>query len=125
MDTLGLPFASCVEAAFVSDRVAGFRLLGGLRFAFPDLRTLIADAGHESRKLARALERHEGYTLQIVKRRQRVFRIAGLTWIVERSIAWLNRNRRLAKDYEYRVQSSTTMLDIAAIRLMLNRLAPA
>jgi transposase len=99
--------------------------VGGLRFAFPDLRTLIADAGHESKKLARALERLDGYTLQIIKRRQRAFRITGLTWIVERSIAWLNRNRRLAKDYKYRVQSSETMLGIAAIRLMLNRLAPA
>jgi transposase len=65
--------------------------------------------------------------------RQRAFTIAGLTCIVERSIAWLNRNRRLAcpkgmrsiKDYEYRAQSSETMLNIAAIRLMLNQLAPA
>ena len=125
VDTLGLPFASRVEPACVSDRVAGHRLVGGLRFAFPELRTLIADAGHESRKLAGQLKRHDGFTLRIVKRRQRAFRITGLTWIVERSIAWINRNRRLAKDYEYRVQSSETMIDLAAIRLMLNRLAPA
>jgi putative transposase len=125
VDTLGLPFASRVEPAGVSDRVAGRRLVGGLRFAFPDLSTIVADAGHESRKLARHLEEHDGYALQIVKRRQRAFKVTGLTWIVERSIAWLNRNRRLAKDYEYRVQSSETMIDIAAIRLMLNRLASA
>ncbi|MBS7698265.1 transposase [Chelatococcus sp. YT9] len=61
--------------------------------------------------------------LQIVKRRQRAFKITGLTWIVERSFAWLGRNRRLSKDYEYRVQTSETMIDIAAARLMLNRLA--
>ena len=41
---------------------------------------------------------------------------------MERSFAWLGRNRRLSKDYEYHVQTSETMLDIAAIRLMLNRL---
>ena len=41
----------------------------------------------------------------------------GLTWIVERSFAWLGRNRRLSKDYEYRVQTSETMIDIAAARL--------
>jgi transposase len=45
--------------------------------------------------------------------------------IVERSFAWLGRNRRFSKDYEYRVQTSETMLDIAAMRLMLNRLVPA
>src|SRR5205814_8885365 len=60
-----------------------------------------------------------------LKRRQRAFKITGLTWIVERSFAWLGRNRRFSKDYEYRVQTSETMLDIAATRLMLNRLAPA
>ncbi len=46
-------------------------------------------------------------------------------WVAERSFAWLGRNRRFSKDYEYRVQTSETMLDIAATRLMLNRLAPA
>ena len=53
--------------------------------------TVVADAGHESRKLAGQLKRHDGFTLQIVTRRQRAFRITGLTWIVERSIAWINR----------------------------------
>ena len=37
----------------------------------------------------------------------------GLNWIVERSFAWLGRNRRLSKDYEYRVQTSETMIDLA------------
>ncbi len=57
--------------------------------------------------------------------RQRAFEISGLTWIVERSFAWLGRNRRFSKEYEYIVQTSETMIDIAAIRIMLNRLAPA
>ena len=41
------------------------------------------------------------------------------------SFAWLGRNRRFSKDYEYRVQTSETKLDIAAMRLMVNRLVPA
>jgi len=84
----------------------------------------MADAGHESRRLARELKRREGWRLVIVKRRERAFRITGLTWIAERSFAWLGRNRPLSKDYEYRVQTSETLIGIAAIRLMLNRLAP-
>ena len=84
---------------------------------------MIADAGHESRKLARELMRQDGWKLQIVKRRQRAFKITGLTWIVERSFAWLGRNRRLSKDYEYRVQTSELMMHVAATRLMLNRVA--
>ena len=52
-------------------------------------------------------------------------KIKELTWIVERSFAWLGRNRRLSKDYEYEVQTSEALIDVAAIRVMLNRLAPA
>ena len=85
----------------------------------------MADAGHESRKLARELRQRDGWRLVIVKRRERAFRIVGLTWIAERSFAWLGRNRRMSKDYEYKVQTSETMIGIAAIRLMLNRLATA
>jgi transposase len=61
--------------------------------------------------------------LQIVKRKQRAFKVAGLTWIVEHSFAWLGFNRRLSKDYECIAQTSETLIDIAAIRLMLNRVA--
>jgi putative transposase len=125
VDTLGLPIACRVEPANTSDRRAADLLLSGLSPLFPDIRTVIADAGHESRKLARQLLRDNGWNLQIVKRKQRAFKITGLTWIVERSFAWLGRNRRLSKDYEYMVQTSETLMDIAAIRIMLNRLAPA
>ena len=125
VDTLGLLVANRVEPADTSDRRAGALLLGGLSALFPRIRTIIADAGHESRKLARTLKQHQGWQLRIVKRRQRAFKITGLTWIVERSFAWLGRNRRLSKDYEYRVQTSETMIDLVAIRLMLNRIAPA
>ena len=62
--------------------------------------------GHENRELARMLKRHEGWELRIVRRRQRAFKITGLTWIVERSFAWLGRNRRLGKDYEYMVRDA-------------------
>jgi putative transposase len=123
VDILGLPIANRVEPANMSDRRAGSSLLAGLAPLWPTIRTVIADAGHESRKLARQL-RCDGWSLQIFKRKQRAFKVAGLTWIVERSFAWLGFNRRLSKDYEYHVQTSETLLDIAAIRLMLNRVAP-
>ena len=106
VDTFGLLIACRVEPA-------------------DNIRTIIADAGHQSAELAHNLLRQDGWKLQIVKRRQRAFKIIGLTWIVERSFAWLGRNRRLSKDYEYSVQSSETLIEIAATRLMLNRLAQA
>ena len=51
--------------------------------------------------------------------------VVGLTWIVERTFAWIGRYRRMSKDYEYRVQTSETLIDLIAIRLMLNRLTNA
>src|SRR5512147_1873726 len=123
VDVLGLPLANRVEPANMPDPVAGSRLLAGLTSLWPTIRTVIADDGHTSRKLAGQLRR-DGWQLRVFKRRQRVFAIAGLTWIVERSFAWLGFSRRLAKDYEHRVQTSETLISIAAIRLMLNRIAP-
>ena len=77
------------------------------------------------RKLAQQLMEDAGWKLQITKRGQRAFQVKGLTWIVERTFAWVGRNRRFRKDYKYRVRTSETLLDIAATRIMLNRLAPA
>jgi len=105
----------------MSDRRAAAGLLGGLGPIFPTIKTVIADAGHQSRKLARLIKA-EGYELRIVKRRKRAFEVVGLTWIVERTFAWIGRYRRMSKDYEHRVQTSETLIDLIAIRLMLNRL---
>jgi transposase len=100
------------------------RLLGGLQSGFPSIRTVMADAGYESGKFACELKRRHGWRLHIIKRRQRAFKVGGLTWIVERTFAWLARNRRLSKDYELKVQTSEAFIDLEAIRLMLKRLAP-
>ena len=68
MDTFGLLIACRVEPADISDRRAAALLLGGLGALFPNIRTVIADAGHQSRKLARHLLEQDGWKLQIVKR---------------------------------------------------------
>jgi transposase len=46
-------------------------------------------------------------------------------WVVERTTAWLNRNRRMAKNFLASAESSMTWLDIASVRLMSHRLAAA
>ncbi len=109
--------------ANTSDRRAGALLLGGLRALFPRIRTVIADVVHESRKLARTLKQHQGWQLRILKRRQPAFKITGLTWNV--ALPGWGGTADSSKDYEYRMQTSETMIDLAAIRLTLNRIAPA
>ena len=67
VDTIWLPVANRVEPANTSDRRAGALLLGGLSALFPRIRTVIADAGHESPKFARTLKQNQGWQLRIVR----------------------------------------------------------
>ena len=124
VDTLGLPIGKRVEPANMSDRKGGERLVAGLGLLWPTIRTVIADGGHKSKKLVAEIKRREEWRLVIGKRSECAFKITGLTWIVERTFAWLGRSRRFAKDYERHVQTSETMIDIPAVRLMINKLAP-
>ena len=48
------------------------------------------------------------------------FEVVAKRWILERTFGWLGRNRRLAKDYERKVQTSETLIEVAMIRLMLS-----
>jgi putative transposase len=61
VDTLGLPIACRVKSANISDRRAGSTLLSGLSPLFPDIRIVMADAGHRIRKLARQIMRDNGW----------------------------------------------------------------
>ena len=86
VDTLGLAIACRVEPANMSDQRGAERLLGGLGPMFPGIRIIMADAGHQSRKLARQFLQQDGWKLVIVKRGQRAFKITGLT--TQLRVAW-------------------------------------
>ncbi len=126
VDTLGLPVACYVTPADVHDTVGARKLLGGLAFFVPRLQTIWADAAYRGKGLAQWC-RHQGkgWDLEIVEREpgSRGFSVQLRRWVVERSFAWLIRNRRLAKDYERKVQTSETLIEVAAIRLLLRRVA--
>ena len=83
VDTLGLPIAKRVEPANLSDKKGGARLISGLGLLWSTIRTVIADGGHKSKKLAAEIKRRGGWKLTIVKRSECGFKITGLTLIVE------------------------------------------
>jgi putative transposase len=125
VDTLGLPIACYVTPADLSDPQGARRLLAGRKYFVPHLKKIWADAAYRGKELAEWCRQQGGWELAIVERTSgaRGFSVQPRRWIVERSFAWLSRNRRLAKDYERRVQTSETLIEIAATRLALRRLA--
>ena len=116
-----------VHPADVQDRDGAPRLLKTSRSAFPWLRHVFADRAYAGAKLKRALEKLGEWTIEIVKRPDAAkgFVLLPRRWVVERTLAWLNRNRRLAKDFEATIESATTWLYIASVKLMSRRLAAA
>jgi transposase len=125
VDTQGFMLHAIVTAADVQDRDGGAMLLATLFGLFPFLLKLYADGGYQGpafqKALARILSQVE---VQIVKRSDRAkgFVVLPKRWIVERTFAWLNRCRRLAKDWENLNTKARAFLLLASIRLMVRRL---
>lgn len=124
-DTSGLLVGALIGPADVQDRDAALPLLTSPRHRFPWLRHVFADAGYAARKLDTTLAAMGGWTLEIVRRSDaaRGFELLPRRWVVERTLAWLNRNRRLAKDFETLVDSATAWLWMASVKLLTRRLA--
>ena len=114
-----------VTAADVQDRDGGLALLATLFGMFPFLKKLFADSAYAGPifhdAVANILPHLE---TEIVRRSDQAkgFVVLPRRWIVERTIAWLNRCRRLAKDWENLNRNALAFLKLASIRLMLRKL---
>jgi transposase len=106
------------------DRIGARCLLAGLKPFVPHLKKIWADGAYSGEKLAGWCKEQGGWELEIVERNADTegFAVLPHRWIVERTLGWLIRNRRLSKDHERMVQNSETFIEIAMIRLILRRL---
>jgi transposase len=90
-----------VHSADVQDRDGARQLLRTARRWFPFIKRIFADAGYQGPKMAKVVADNGCWTLQIVKRSDaHRFVVLPKRWIVERTFAWISRNRRLARDFE-------------------------
>lgn len=122
-DTIGLPVAAVVHPADIQDRDGAPLVLAAARFLYPWLRHVFADGGYRGAKLATALNKIGRWTIDIVKRSDTAgFVVLPRRWVVERTLAWLNRNRRLAKDFEASLESALAWLFLASVKLLSRRL---
>jgi transposase len=125
VDTLGLLLHAIVHPADIQDRDGGILVMATLFGMFPFLKTLFADSGYQGPKFAKGLTKVLPHLdVEIVKRSDQAsgFVVLPKRWIVERTIAWLNRCRRLAKDWENLNRKALAFLRLASIRLMLRKL---
>jgi transposase len=124
VDTQGLMLHAIVHAADIQDRDGGALLVATLFGLHPFLTRLYADAGYQGPRFADAVKQAMSQMeVEIVKRSElHRFVVLPKRWLVERTIAWLNRCRRLAKDWENHSRNVLAFLRLASIRLMLRKL---
>lgn len=123
VDTLGLLLTVVVHSAAIQDRDGAKLVFLKAAALCPTISLVWADGGYAG-KLIEWLQQGCGWVLEIVRKLegQVGFQVLPKRWLVERTFAWLGHSRRLSKDYEELVENSEAMVQIAMIRLMLQRL---
>lgn len=125
VDTLGLLLHAIVHPANIQDRDGGIALLTALAARFPLLAKLFADGAYQGPQFREGVAKlRPELALEIITRSDQVKGFVALPkrWIVERTLAWLNRCRRLTKDLENRIRYALAFVHLASIRLMVRKL---
>ena len=124
VDTLGLILNAVVHRADIQDRDGAVLVLDDhTRRLFPFLEKIFADSAYGGPKLRDAIV-GAPWKIEVVRRPadQKGFKVLPKRWVVERTIAWINRCRRLSKDYENFNRMALAFIRLASIRIMLRRI---
>ena len=125
VDTLGLLLHAIVHPADIQDRDGGILLVAALGERLPLLAKLFADGAYQGPQFRQALANvRTSLKTEIITRsdQQKGFVSLPKRWIVERTLAWLNRCRRLTKDFENRIRYAAAFVFLASMRRMLRKL---
>ena len=115
-----------VHPANIQDRDGAELVLRPARRLFPFVERIIGDGGYQGPIMAAVVAQTGRWAIEIVKRSDlHHFVVLPKRWIVERTLAWISRNRRLARDFERYARSVAAFVRLAMIRLMLRRLTRA
>ena len=125
MDTDGHLLLVLVGPADEDDRVGARWILRARDRRWPTLQLIWGDQ-HYTGEVQDEARSQYGITLEVVRKpgEQRGFVLLPRRWVVERSIAWQGRSRRLSKDYEHGTEYSESWCYIGSIQLLLKRLRP-
>jgi len=124
VDKNGFLVAVMVTVAHLHDSKAVMLLMRVLKEMLCGIRVIIADGGYRG-EIAEQIKKSFGYLIQVVMRsdgKKAGFKPTHKRWVVERTIAWFDNDRRLCRNYEFLLESSENMVKLAAIKLLLNKI---
>ena len=123
VDTIGYPMVVVVHAANVYDGHAAKPVLKTLFSIVNTVKKIWADGAYKGEEFIKWVKEEFNCVIEVVKKKKgKGFHVLPRRWVVERTFAWLNRYRRLSKDYERKPMSSKSHVYVASIRLMLRRI---
>jgi len=124
VDTLGLPHALALTTADMTDRAGALQALGHGKAHQGQVQSLLCDGGHTDEPFAQGVKDilGEHVTVQIAKRSElHTFKVMPKPWMVERSFAWLDKNRRLWKNCERKLNTRLQFIHLAFLALLLRK----
>jgi putative transposase len=121
VDTLGLILAVVIQNASVQDRDGAVDVISSLGENWKKIIKVFADGGYRG-KLIETVKTQFKIVIEIIKRDElHAFKILPKRWIVERTFAWIDTNRRTSKNYERKNDTAVAVVQLAAIRIMIKR----
>lgn len=124
VDKNGFLLAIMVGAAHVHDSKAALLLMRVVKEFLCSIKVIIADGGYRG-ELSEEVKRLYGYVIKVVMRtedKNTKFKPISKRWVVERTFAWFDNDKRLCRNYELLFESSENMVKLAAIKLLLNKI---
>jgi transposase len=124
VDTQGLPHAIAVTTAEVTDRKGAVQAMRRCKDRLDKVQSILADSGYVGEPFAQSVRETLGeeVTVQVAKRSElHKFAVIPKRWVVERSFAWLEKNRRLWKNCERWLNTSLQFIHLAFLAMLLRR----
>ena len=125
-DVLGMPYGISLSEANKNDQKEGLKLIESLKEGLERVKVLLVDKGYSGKPFTDRVKELRGWEVQVSEKltesTQKGFKVEPLRWIIERTFSWLERSRRLVRDYEVKTEHSISMIQLHFIKLILNRL---
>lgn len=125
-DTLGLPIVCQISTADVQDRDTLAPILKAVHAKSPFVEIAFVDGGYQGDEAQRLAFEKSKIVIEVVKRTDKEikgFKVLPKRWVIERTFGWLNRSRRLSKDFEKTMTSALTLMQMALAFLLIRRLS--